>query len=209
MLTKDIVQNMRDAKKNKYEYQFKSDIEKYFYEDYLKNISSTSISTEDKSQFETIFNEINKFDSKNSKNLCSKLNNFLIQSFFENIPDNIYVLLGKFEGNEFKKKKELKTDEVFNLMRNFLLEERHRIDISSNDLSNFKYKFLCSLEIELATSANYFLEKKGLQGTHFVNLMQNKLLEINNILFKMKQFEVLNEIDLGIYKNDLNVFLLS
>ena len=91
-------------------------------------------------------------------------------------------------------------------MKNFLLEERHRIDISSNDLSSFKYKFLCSLEIELATSTNYFLEKKGLQGTHFVNLMQNKLLEINNILFKMKQFEVLNEIDLGIYKNDLNVF---
>lgn len=198
---------MRDAKKNKYEYPLKSDIEKYFYEDYLKNISSTNPPlAEDKSQFETIFNEINKLDSKNSKNLCSKLNNFLIQSFFENIPDNIYVLLGKFEGNEFKKKKELKTDEVYNLMKNFLLEERHRIDISSNDLSSFKYKFLCSLEIELATSTNYFLEKKGLQGTHFVNLMQNKLLEINNILFKMKQFEVLNEIDLGIYKNDLNVF---
>ena len=98
---------MRDAKKMNYEYQFKTDIERFFYEDYLRSQNFTSNSNEDKSQFYAIFQEINKYDSKNSKNLSLRLNNFLIQSFFESIPDNIYVLLGKFEGNEFRKKKRI------------------------------------------------------------------------------------------------------
>ena len=189
MLDKELVKTLKDIPKSqKNERKFENQYIHLLYHEYLWNVTGQNhiIDNEDLTEFNKNLAEINK---GNCKNLISKVNSFFLTLLLENLPDNVFLLMDivKFEG-----KKEQKLEDIIESFKNLLIKE-HSVDISTPDLSVSKFKLLSSMALKLSTDWEFTLSKKGKKNSFIVKYLQNFLLEINGILYKMKQFDIRTE----------------
>jgi len=92
---------------------------------------------------------------------------------------------------EIKEKKEAKQEDLIEMFKNVLILEQN-VDISSPDLSINKSKLLSSWGLKISRDWESSLQKKH-RNSFIFRFLQNSVLEINTILYKMKQFDVRTE----------------
>lgn len=191
MLEKDQVKMIREAKQQKNELKFVSKNIELFYHEYLRFVSfqNHNIDNEEAEVFKKLFKEIN---SGNCKSLIQKLNNLFMGFLLDNYPENLVSLMDLVPiQQEIREKKELKLEDLIEAFKNTLLQEQH-VDISSPDISINKSKVLSSWGLKISRDWESSLQKK--QRNSFVfRFLQGSVLDINTMLFKMKQFDVRTE----------------
>jgi hypothetical protein len=191
MLEKDKVKMLRDVPKSqKNEIKFESTNFELLYKEYLCNVSyqNHSPDNEELQEFNRTLQEINK---GNCKNLLAKLNSLLMNFLLDNFPDNLVTLMDLVSLLEIKEKKEAKQEDLIEMFKNVLILEQN-VDISSPDLSINKSKLLSSWGLKISRDWESSLQKKH-RNSFIFRFLQNSVLEINTILYKMKQFDVRTE----------------
>ena len=170
-----------------------------FYEEYLKFTlkQGTKIDNENINEFQRILDEISKESIR--INLGYKINDFLILAHMNNV-----ISLLDFDSNS-RFQKDKKDIDFRNLAKIFY--QKHHIDVSSLDISNNKYTYLNLIKTHLNSDTLYALDKNGINSSGIVKYIRNSLLNVNNLLFKMKQFDFKEEINFGQYIKEVNIFL--
>ncbi|EDK32081.2 WD domain, G-beta repeat protein (macronuclear) [Tetrahymena thermophila SB210] len=170
-----------------------------FQNNYLSRITSSSkelvknLKDEEIKQFAIKF-EIAKYRQDYRQNFSKRLSDFLISAFkqnflyFSNMVDMKYR---QFQGQDDKQTEKLMLD--------YFREKKINFDSSNScfEINNELQKFLSQLQIELAFKYDQLMIDYSLYGNHNHKNFANSLININEFLLKLQQFDVQEETDVG------------
>lgn len=188
MLDKEAVKVMKETFKNipKSERKFESPAMELIYNEYFSWVTVQ--------QFHGADNEGNSPEKKprgNCFSLSTKLNSLFLTLLLDNYPENIVFLMELVSFNELKDKKDWRLEDLIEAYKNYLFKE-HIVDITSPDLSSNKSKLLSSWALKISKDWESSLSKSQ-TNAFVIRFLQTIVLDINEILFKMKQFDIRNE----------------
>lgn len=191
MLEKDQVKSFRElSKAQKAEMKFDNPNFELFYKEYL-SMASPLVYGNDNEEYMAYNENLAEINISNCKNLVSRLNSIFMMLLLENYPENVVSLMDLVPLPDFKEKKEIRIEDLIEAFKTVLIKDNF-IDITSQDITGSKGKLLASWALKISKDWESSLSKRH-RNSWITRFLQNIVLEINSVLYKMKQFDVRTE----------------